>query len=128
MKHLKYFESIIEEPQIGDYVLCKEEKYVHPHADMYDCWYPTSDDTRIHDAINKSVREFINTNFGQIVSMVIINDKQELGFRVKYENIPEYIKTQFTHGHRAMKKTEIIEFAPTKEDLEAKISSKKYNL
>ena len=121
MKYIKYFESeSIEEPQIGDYVLCKKEKYVHPHADMYD--------TTIYDAINKKVRKFINTTFGKIVSNVIINHKQELGFGVKYENIPEFIEQEFTNGLRAMKKSEIIEFAPSKEELQAKIISNKFNL
>ena len=104
MKYLKTYEKI-NEPQVGDYVICDEK--------MYD-----------------KVNIFLNNNVGQLIS----RDPDEYGFKdeydyiVKYENVPLDIKDYFLSNVRSFGREEIIEFSSNKEDLEAILDANKYNI
>ena len=105
MKHIKKFEQINNKPEIGDYVLCKA---------------PNS-------ALNPYLIDYLNSNFGQIVDEFTTNT-MGINYYVEYENIPEELKPKFLKSKRIYREDSIIEYAKTKEELEVKLSAKKYNL
>jgi hypothetical protein len=112
MKHLRYFEDTIDDnlnqPQIGDYVLMKTKQ--------------------------EDIKEYIDTHIGQINYM----DNQSVS--VKYENVPEdIVKLQIfdyekwsdtvkINNVRTFNIGQIIEFAPTIEELKQKLLKDKYNI
>lgn len=110
MKFIKTYENIVE-PQINDYVICKEQN--------------ESEDIEIH--------KFVSNNIGQLkyIEQSIINDKKQ--YFIKYNNIPEDIKHEFNFDKypidcRFMYRNEIIHFSPNIEDLMPFINAIKYNL
>jgi len=103
MKHLKYFENI-EEPQVGDYVICEELSNLTP-----------------------DICNFISSNIGIIEYTK--NDDGETSYYIKYENVPEDIFfLTLRNNKRDMSREEIIHFSKNKEDLEYIINANKYNL
>jgi hypothetical protein len=109
MKYIKTFENI-NEPQIGDYVVCEEEYQRY------------------------SSGNFARENVGEII------DTSENGYYyiIKYENVPENLKDELYFKDLdsdkeysdviPMNRNEIKFFSPSKEYAESYISSKKYNL
>ena len=107
MKYIKKYESINNEPQIGDYVICKEEEETPGFTDI----------------IN-----WTSVNIGKCVRI----DQHKYPYLIQYENIPNNIKNNFLHRNvpncRMMRKYEIIHWSPNKEDLEIYTNAIKYNL
>ena len=109
MKYLKKYEEVSQkEPQIGDYIICKE------------------------DFINdEKLTSFLLSNIGQIYSI-----DPRGNYVVEYNNIPKDLETNFREYIREYNKnnlttiypSEIIEFSKNKEDLEIYINKMKYNL
>jgi predicted nucleotide-binding protein (sugar kinase/HSP70/actin superfamily) len=105
----KLYEQLkINEPQIGDYVLCDEVD---------------SEIIRV---------DFIRNNIGKIV---YDNFSKVYKYLVQYENVPELLDSWFSDGNninlkncRRMSISEIKNYSKNKEDLEVLIQANKYNL
>jgi hypothetical protein len=103
MKHLKIYEELYDEPNIGDYVICKL------------------------NIVNSILDNFYQTTIGKIVSAIRISPTKRL-YRVEYENTPDKNGTkQFPH-RREFATDEILHYSKNREDLEAILDAKKYNL
>lgn len=79
------------------------------------------------NAMEKEVRDFLDKNIGIIVN---INRNKNI-FQVEYVNVPENIKEYFDEAGYLRLLFDIsglIEYAPTKEELELKLTYNKYNL
>jgi hypothetical protein len=103
MKYLKLFENI-NEPQIGDYVLCKEM-----------------------DSNDKKLLEFIDNNVGRIVDTKPETDVFTELFVIKYKNIP-FDNNWQNKNTRYFLREEILFWSKDKEDCEAFLNAKKYNI
>jgi len=117
MKYIKKFENI-EEPELGDYVLIRENRdYTQPYND------------------------FINNNIGQIVLTDFSFNKKRIEVRYYVDTFDEfknmknyfrYISFDFVSNEyyfsNWFKMNMVSEFGKTKEDVELKASTKKYNL
>ena len=110
MKHLKPY----LEPQIGDYVYCEDSIAAAPQ-----------------------LLKFLEENYGRIVKptkkALEHFDYDDYYMCVKYKvedklTLERFFSKYGGKGLRPFKRPEIIEFAPTLEELEAKIMSKKYNI
>jgi len=111
MKHIKTYENI-NEPQVGDYVICEEK----------DRYY----------MLEKELCEFIKNNIGKIV-IVNASGNKSCPYTVQYENVPDTIRDNFftkynLSNNRNFRKTEIIFFSKYKSDVEAYLTSNKYNI
>ena len=109
MKYLRTYEKL-DEPQIGDYVVCMEELS--------------------SDKDSLSVIKFLTNNVGQFI---IKNDNSIFKFfyLIKFENVPKRLSGKFfdgSKGCRRMSRDEILYFSKDKEDCEIFINAKKYNL
>lgn len=103
MKYIKKFEDI-NEPEVGDYVICSEE----------------------HDGLSKKLIDFTSNNIGQLIE---IDGTQYYPFVVKYDdNVPLELEVNFLHNTRGMMRAEIIHYSKNKEDLEMILNANKYNL
>jgi len=102
MKYLKTYEAIKDKPQIGDYALCKPESGII-----------------VYDIINK-LHNFIDNNIGKNYKNTFYN--------IRYNNIPEELKNFFYENTKYFHENDILQFSSNKEELEAYIQSKKYNL
>ena len=99
MKYIKTFESKLT-PQIGDYVICKDE-------------------------YNTVIQDFISNSIG----IIIPGETGRKYYTVKYENIPRSIRTYFRiDGDRSFGKNDIVYHSKNKEDLEHFVQANKYNL
>ena len=106
MKYIKTYEDVNNEPQIGDYVLCKQNE----------------------GFAKKSINNIISKNIGKILSKFV-------DYYIVYYDcfIPEKLKYFFSNFNgpkysRLIKKYEIEHFSSNKEDLEILLKLKKYNL
>ena len=109
MKHVKHYESIInEEPQMGYYVLMRSSL----HLDKY-----------TEETVN-----FINNTIGQIINDYTNERNIEKNVYVKYENVPIKLKKTFQNNARMYKYSQIVYCSKNKEDIEAIFASNKYNL
>ena len=113
MKYIKKFENIENTtPEVGDCVLINIDTII----------------------IKGKIRDFVNNTIGEIIDIRLkIEDEfdnESLGdLRVKYSNVPKDIQSWFFNGNiRTFNINQMIEFGKTKEELELKIMSKKYNL
>jgi len=104
MKHIKEFENLNNnELGINDYVICKE---------------------------TGSLNEFLSLNIGQVIQV----DKYDRTlYVIEYKNVPEFLSYRFLcpikdKFLRNMYKYEIKYWSKDREDLEAIIEAKKYNL
>ena len=105
MKYIKKFENV-NVPQIGDYAIV--------------------DNT----SVNKNLNDFLSNNIAEIV------DKYEIEtywgkinyYKFKYENIPFGLSESFSNDTIGFTELTIGYFSKNKEDVEARIQSKKYNL
>ena len=106
MKYLKKYEDTnINKPKVGDYVLC-EEKYTENVTVQY------------QDVLN-----FISNNVG-VIKFIRNND-----FYVAYNNVPQELTRFFRdENSRRMENSEIKYWSDNKEELEAILASKKYNI
>jgi hypothetical protein len=119
MKHLKYFEIINEgDPEVGDYV------FVYIGNDHGKMW---------QDYINNSIGKIIinNTASGFIVEYTLSDYIIDNFLRHKEEYDRKYIIVK-DDGSKVIKmhfkKSEIKKWSNDKNDLEAIIAQKKYNL
>ena len=113
MKYLKTYESqtlteysiIEDEPQKGDYVICRDSR--------------------------EGIWDFTDNNIGQIIDLNN-NDYDYVDrykYIVEYENVPKQLRNEYFHeSQTAMAREEIIFYSSNKEDCEAFIATKKYNL
>jgi hypothetical protein len=111
MKYIKSYEENSDDPQIGDYVICKEENDLD------------SSSTTI--LIKNQINEFLTINIGQIA------EYDGKWYEVEYHNIPKNVDGWFHASKlncRSMKRHEIIHYAKTKEELKPLINQIKYNL
>ena len=116
MKYIKRFEELNNEPELGDYVICSE----FPEND-YDTYY--------------EIDKFLTNNVGRYVKNVEDDDLVEDYFYIiEYENVPDYLFLYFPEEKgvknrcRRLNRKSIIDFSKDKEELEAKISAKRYNI
>jgi hypothetical protein len=109
-------------PKVGDYVICNEN--IESFNDEY-----------------KFVMKFINNSVGQIVSDNVRDlnfsemefSEKDIDYRVEYFNIPPEISQFFNivddvRGNRLMRRHEILHFSSSKEEMELKLVSMKYNI
>lgn len=119
MKHLKLYEDIETEIQLGDYIVCKDELFEYP--------------TKNND---KDFVDFISNNIGRFVE---INDgdryAHQYKYLVQYQNVPKNLSDYFDlykgyNSLRAFSRSEIIRKATPEEIEELKIKNDafKYNL
>jgi hypothetical protein len=113
MKYIKLYEELnVKIPQIHDYVLCVESEY--------------EDDTINESEIN--LNNFISSNIGIIIK-VKISVKSKYDYHIKYENVPDDIAMYFEYDNtRWSVKSDIIHWSNDREDLEALLAIKKYNI
>jgi len=105
MKYIKKFESV-DAPQIGDYVVCQ------------DGLSPSSDNDNL-------LNDFMSNNIGVIV---MYDPKSSYGYEIEYNNIPDNAMEYFSNNYILVSKSEIKFWSKNKEDVEAYLSGKKYNL
>lgn len=118
MKYLKQFENLIEEPQVGDYVICTDV-----------------------DKDDAELIEFISNTVGQIVQIVkdVQYNKNWVDMCVvKYDNIPKEVARRNFNWHetdtivlydrRGFYPDEILFHSKNKEDALSFIEASKYNL
>jgi len=118
MRYIKTYETLNEslDPEIGDFVICKE------------------------NIKNNSVAEFTSNNIGKLVDIDEV-DYSAAHYIVGYKDVPEKYNDYFRIGtpltelnkeskrlYRRMHRDEIIYWSPNKEDCKAYLAAKKYNL
>jgi hypothetical protein len=100
------------EPQIGDYVLCKEN--INSHFDI-------------------EMNKFITSNIGRIVDY----DFKKSGYVIEWRNIPEELRFYFWNttnpliddlGKKEFKLNDIEIYSNNKKDIESIFVAKKYNI
>lgn len=113
MKYIKTYDSINNEPQIGDYVVCEDPGMEREgHEEMYD---------------------FITTNIGQITN--IADGKSNPLYYIHYNNVPDKLKfenninsSSYILDQEPYRRKNITMWSKNKEDLEIKIQQNKFNL
>ena len=127
MKYIKQYETLNNEPKVGDYVLC---------------YYPDHVNQTYIEFIDDELREFLNNNVGVIIPEYINNvgricpdyltpRERTQWVYVKYENIPKdlnKINLMALSPMIILSKSFIIAHSPNKEDIEAILASNKFNL
>lgn len=121
MKYIKTYEQLDEEPQIGDYVIMTSYEWLNEF---------------LHNNIGQIV--FIGTqnqndNINVIYPSNIITDDSYFRKITKYEHdiydkFSSIARNNKKVSLRIFERNEILYFSKNKEDLEAKIAAKKYNL
>jgi len=125
MKYIKTYEKA-SKPEIGDYVVCNDQTH-----------------------ITEDIKTFIDTNVGQIIGYEKYLQSGRLSdnpYCIKYENVPKklsngldfdndkknakLIKYELKPGEavRYFNKHEFVYISKDKEELEASLMAKKYNL
>lgn len=96
----KLFENINEdEPEVGDYVLCEEDE-----------------DTTFDFTKNKIGKYCMNS------------EDIDYPYYIEYDNIPDNLQIFFTDNCRLMMKNEIKYWSKDKNELEAILSTNKFNI
>lgn len=103
MKYIKLFDNKNPNLKIGNYVLVNI------------------------DYSNPEFFNFINNNIGQIVGISGTHN-DDLSLRIKYNNIPNDIKSFFRYDTRWFAPYEIICVKKTIEDIKLQIDTNKYNI
>ena len=120
MKYLIIYENFKKEPETGDYVICKEKSLIK----------------------DVDVCDFISNNIGRIFHYINNDELDEYSvskdyrYIIKYDNVPANINKYFRgmegfkqpEKSRRMSRDEIIYWSKNREDLEAILDAKKYNL
>jgi hypothetical protein len=108
MRNVKKYEYYNTGPKIGDYVICNEYDNFSDMSSLY-----------------KIVSDFINNNVGLITK----ENDHEPKYLVKYSNVPSELDRFFDRLNcRVMGSSEILHFSKSKEELELKLMSIKYNI
>lgn len=98
------------EPKVGDYVICE--------INFGDSGYA-----------NIKLQEFLTNTVGRIVA---IKDNYTHNYYVKYDTLPKKLKRHIQPGYTdniiTFRKRSIKYFSENREDLEAMLQAKKYNL
>jgi hypothetical protein len=111
MKYIKKFESILNKIEKGDYALFHYDK-------LAEYSYNTK--------LTPELKSFINDNIG-IVDIVSVEGNNWI--YVIYDNVPYNLLHKFNNGSGILlDKDALVDFSKSKEDLEDKISAKKFNL
>ena len=110
MKYIRTFESINSSLQVGDWVIASLTSQRAPFTT-----YPN----------DPQLIDFLNSTPGQITTIVRKNEEY---IKVRYDNIPDIINDRFTNNLRTCVDEQIVLHAKTKEELELKLASNKYNL
>jgi hypothetical protein len=107
MRYLKTFESI-DEPKEGDYIIAKStNRHIGTHA----------------------VDVFCRNNIGQIIGIIYDRIPDKPIYKVKYENVPAGLKiSNLNNNIRGFFKKDFELWSKDKEELEAMIAAKKYNI
>lgn len=96
------------DPHMGDYVICKE------------------------NLVDDNFKDFLANNIGQIVGIKKYAAFTDIDYFVRYTNIPKKFQSYFITNkdiyRKLMSRNEILDISKTKDELEAKIAVKKYNL
>jgi len=124
MKYLKTYEQSIDEPKVGDYVICDDEFFPEDYG----------------------LRVFIKNNIGQINGISTLpGGYRTIGlskYNVLYDDIPlssirihfqtnygtSTRKPAWPSGNRIFNRKDIIYWSDNKEDCETYLISNKYNL
>jgi len=110
MKYLKKYETIDSAPQIGDYIVCKDDIYNHSSIQFGD-----------------ELSDFVSSNVGKIIQKnSVIYD-----YIVKYEDLPEKLERYCGYGKSCigiLNKVDIALFSPNKQDVETFLALKKFNI
>ena len=108
MKYLKLFtesEVFTEEPKEGDYVITK-------------LFYP-----------NSAIDNFCHNNIGQIIGIIYGKFSLRTIYKVRYENVPSYIKLSHLNNNiRGFFKQDLELWYIDKVELQSMIDAKNYNL
>lgn len=120
MNHIKLFEELnIGEPQIDDYVICK------------DLDVDNSGDYLNFFLLN-NIGKFIRLSNNYDVNVTSLPEKYK--YMIQYDNVPCEFEEDFHFGEprnndcRIMKREEILFWSKDKKDLESIITANKYNL
>jgi len=115
MKYIKTFETSNKRLNLGDYVICKEI------PDMFD------------KENYKDIIEFEKNNIGKYVKYIPDNGKFK--YAIYYDDLPQKFKDKFFMKEgdidkycRVMSRNEINYNSKNKEELEAIIAAKKFNI
>lgn len=125
MKYLKYFESIEKYPEIGDYVICKDNESEDKDEN----------DIEFENFLNHSVGMILDSNKEKNNFFKTITGKRFENYSIpiyliQFENeLPEFIKEpDFPENSLIFDENEIVVFSKNKDELEILLSAKKYNL
>ena len=115
MKYIKTYETIEDELQIGDFVICKEKENSYTYS-IY-----SQDDY-------EKLQYFLENNIGLIKKKGKRATSQPY-YKVFYDYLPDNIKQYFSPKNlRPIYKEEILYHSSNKEDIEQILNAKKYNL
>jgi hypothetical protein len=123
MKYLKYFESMENGPEIGDYVVCEDNEG------------DSEDDIEFINFLELSIGIVLDTNrnkegfFSTQVGERFQIFKNEL-FLIKFENeLPEFIvEPDLPKNSLIFHDEEIVAFSKNRDELEIILSANKYNI
>lgn len=125
MKHLKIYENF-DDPQVGDYVICKDSKYSPDDPD----------DIEIISFFENNIGQYISVNGrGTSPENDYFQFIPEYKYIIEYINIPDNLKGHFEFYIndrekyvRGMKRDEILYWSDDKKELEAILAANKYNI
>lgn len=113
MKYLKLFEELEVEPKIGNYVICKLNS----------------------KAYGPEFKKFLPTIIGKIVNRQdVFPDKVNYAIRYEEDDVPEEFRDYFISHLKSFNyvrwqnSKDIIFWSENKEDVEAYLEAKKYNM
>ena len=124
MNHIKLFEELnIGEPQIGDWVICKD---LDVDADGID---------EINNFLEKNIGYYLRTpNLNDSNIKINTDLRKTYKYLIQYRNVPDELEEEFNFGEpndfncRIMKREEILFWSKDKKDLDPFITANKYNL
>jgi len=116
MKYIKMFENL-NELQVGDYVACEDTR-------------DYSRNKYYGNEMGNILKKFIYNNVGEYFSIdKDVNYSNPYYILVKYDNVPKELKRYFKKNKtRYIQEYDIKFWSKNKEDVEAYIAEKKYNL
>lgn len=109
MKYLKTYEGYKKpkegDPLIGDYVICDGESHS-----------------------NIKIENYLKNNIGRIIEDRSSDMATFRTYVVRYKNSPNFFRKEYPYGMITMWDSEIIYHSKNKENVEAFLSAKKYNI
>lgn len=76
------------------------------------------------DSQKIKMKEFLDNNIGEVINVNPVH----INLTVKYHDIPFQISWLFSNNSYIFKPSQIVEIAPTVEDLKMKLQASKFNL